>query len=411
MTMSSKASPTVPNPNTGKRGLAALLWVINLSSISASVLVYIYLAHHAYRALGSLLVSEFVLFAPMVVPVALAFQLNQLAGRLEVRKLLRLANALGAAACAVLFLSSALNAWTVLLGATIIGALDAVQRIARVVVIKQYFSSDEVRFTVPLTLTAQFIAGALAGAIIAFFPGQVTAGIAATATVVLFATAAACTFLLPAPGKAEVGAMKPQGLGSSMRLLRELPMLRQSLISFVLLGTFFQGFYNISRVALPAHHLGLAQQYVGLLQIVASIAAVAGALSFYVFSKKGVVFNVRYLYPACAFMMVAACVGRTALESYPLYFAYFVIFELAFFKLQADIMSATPASQMPVVATLQYALVYLGMMAAILVGAFLVKWVGLTTTAAVFAAAFFLAHKLRDLSSGAFPVPGSIEGN
>jgi len=100
----------------GKRSLTALLWVINLSSISASVLVYIFLAHYALRELGSLLVSEFVLFAPMVVPVILAFQLSSLASGLEVRLLLRLTSALGAAACLVLFLFSTLNTWAILIG-------------------------------------------------------------------------------------------------------------------------------------------------------------------------------------------------------------------------------------------------------------------------------------------------------
>ncbi len=163
--MTMPSADAKPGTVIGKRSLTALLWVINLSSISASVLVYIFLAHHALRELDSLLVSEFVLFAPMVVPVILALQLSSLAGRFEVRMLLRLTNALGAAACLVLFQFSTLNTWVILIGATVIGALDAIQRVARIVVIKQYFSTDEIKFTVPLTLTAQFIAGAVAGAI------------------------------------------------------------------------------------------------------------------------------------------------------------------------------------------------------------------------------------------------------
>ena len=39
------------------RRLTALLWTINLSAISASMFVYLYLAQHAYHSLGSLLVS------------------------------------------------------------------------------------------------------------------------------------------------------------------------------------------------------------------------------------------------------------------------------------------------------------------------------------------------------------------
>ncbi|WCM88675.1 MFS transporter [Acidovorax sp. NCPPB 3576] len=401
-------------PVTGKRPLTALLWAINLSSISASVLVYIYLAHHALRDLDSLLVSEFVLFAPMVVPVLLAFQLNQLTGRMEVRRLLRLANVAAAVACLTLFLATDLGPAMVLLGATVIGALDAVQRVARIVVIKRYFSPEEVRYTVPLTLTAQFIAGAVAGAILAFFPTQISAVAAAIATTALFACAALCTWLIPpattttdAPG----GPAAPASLWQGLRMLRDIAALRQAMVSFVLLGAFFQGFYNISRVALPAHHLGLSQQYVGLLQIVASLAAVAGALYFYVQSRRGRAFHLRYIYPACAAAMVGACLWHSPAVSYPLYFAYFFLFELAFFRLQADIMAATPRDQMPVVATLQYALVYAGMMLAIFLGAFSVQWFGMAITAMLFAAGFGLAHLLRRLAADRVPPRPSLERN
>ena len=277
-----------------------------------------------------------------------------------------------------------------------IGALDAVQRVARIVVIRQYFSTDEIKFTVPLTLTAQFIAGAVAGAIMAFFPSQMSAGATAAATISLFACAAFCTFLLPpSADEAPSGQADSFRLANGLQLLRELPALRRSLVSFVLLGAFFQGFYNISRVALPAYHLGLSQHYVGLLQIVASLAAVAGALYFYVMSRRGATFDLLYIYPACAAAMFAACIGRSWLESYPLYFAYFFLFELAFFRLQADIMAATPKHQMPMVAALQYALVYAGMMLAIFVGAFTVKWFGLAATAGVFAMGFGAAQWVR----------------
>ncbi|GKS96111.1 MFS transporter [Acidovorax sp. SUPP2825] len=398
-------------PVTGKRPLTALLWAINLSSISASVLVYIYLAHHALRDLDSLLVSEFVLFAPMVVPVLLAFQLNQLTGRMEVRRLLRLANVAAAAACLALFLATDLGPAMVLLGATVIGALDAVQRVARIVVIKRYFSPEEVRFTVPLTLTAQFIAGAVAGAILAFFPTQITALGAAVATTALFACAALCTWLIPPAATTTEAPAAPASLWQGLRMLRDIAPLRQAMVGFVLLGAFFQGFYNISRVALPAHHLGLSQQYVGLLQIVASLAAVTGALYFYVQSRRGQAFHLRYICPACAAAMVGACLWHSPAVSYPLYFAYFFLFELAFFRLQADIMAATPRDQMPVVATLQYALVYAGMMLAIFFGAFSVQWFGMPITAALFAAGFGLAHLLRRLAADRVPPAPSLERN
>lgn len=385
-----------PTPARSGHALTALLWAINLAAISASVLVYLYLAHHAYRVLDSLLVSEFVLLAPMVMPVVLAFQLHQVAARVDPRRLLWVSNVLGALVCAVLFLVVELTAWTVLAGAAVVGTLDAVQRVARIVAIKRFFSASEVRFTVPLTLTAQFIAGAVAGAILAFFPGQVSHTGAAIATIALMCLAAACALRLPRPA-ARVAPPEHAGLQRGVALLRNTPALRESLAAFVLLGAVFQGFYNLSRVALPAHHLGLGQSQVGVLQIVASLSAVAGALTYYALSRRHWTFRLGWIYPASALAMLGACVLPGAPASFASYFVYFFCFELAFFRLQGDIMLATPANDMPLVATLQYALVYAGMILAIAIGAVLIETGGLTVTALAFVLFFFLCTALRRL--------------
>ena len=388
-------------PAAGKTVLTATLWTINLASISASVLVYVFLAHYAYSQINSLLVSEFVLFAPMVMPVLLGFQLNQVASRVSARTLLLGANLIGAAVCAALFLAIPLSALTVLTGAGIVGTLDAVQRIARIVAIKRYYSPQEVRFTVPLTLTAQFIAGAMAGAIIAFFPGQLTTAVVAAATLLLLGIAAGCALLLPGtPPEAGHGRSGSPGLAECLAMLRRNPALRDALIAFVILGAFFQGFYNISRVALPAHHLGLGQTYVGLLQIVASLSAVAGALSFYFLSRKQLKFHLSYIAAVCAGAMLLSCSLKDPAASFSSYFVFFFFFEIAFFRLQGDIMVATPSRDMPVVATVQYAMVYAGMMLAIAIGAVLVNAFGLTITALFFVFGFYAASAAhRRLSS------------
>lgn len=74
-------------------------------------------------------------------------------------------------------------------------------------------------------------------------------------------------------------------------------------------------------------------------------------------------------------------------------------------------MAATPRDQMPVVATLQYALVYAGMMLAIFLGAFSVQWFGMAITAMLFAAGFGLAHLLRRLAADRVPPRPSLERN
>lgn len=377
----------------GSVALTGILWCINLASISASVLVYVYLAHYAYRSLNSVLLSEFALLAPMVMPVLLVFQLHRIASRIDARRLLLGANLLGAVTCALLFLGPALAAWSLLLGAGVVGALDALQRIARMVAIKRYFAPGDVARTVPLTLTAQFIAGALAGAVIAFFPGQMTNTVAAGASITLMLIAASCAALLP---KISCGSHTPAAAQVTLvrwgALIKGRPALKESLLEFVILASFFQGFYSISRVMLPAYHLGLEQGQVGVLQILASLSAVAGALTFYFLSRRGFSFKLPMVVAACAAAMVMSCVARTPAASFSSYFVYFFLFELAFFKLQAEIMAATPAPDMPVVAAIQYALVYAGMMLAIALGAILVVRFGLTCTAVVFVAGFYLSR-------------------
>ena len=121
--------------------------------------------------IAELLISEFVLFAPMVMPVVLAS--HSIRSRAE-----RCAQALPRGQhrrrhdmrgpVHVL----PMNSWTILARPGIVGTLDAVQQVARIVAIKRYFSPQEVRFTVPLTLTAQFIAGAIAGSIVASSRGR-----------------------------------------------------------------------------------------------------------------------------------------------------------------------------------------------------------------------------------------------
>lgn len=221
------------------RRLTTLLWTINLSAISASMFVYLYLAQHAYHSLGSLLVSELVLVAPLVMPVLLAFQLNQVAARVGPRKLLFAANAAGACYCAVLFLATDLGTVSVLLGAAVVGALvySALCRHQR------------------------------------------------------------------APGLAVVT-------------------------------------------------------------------------------------------PVCAIAMLAACELPGVAASFASYFVFFFCFELAFFRLQGDIVLATPPADMPLVATLQYALVYAGLMLTGAIGALLVGPIGLSGTALCLALGYFAGQAL-----------------
>src|SRR4030095_14502045 len=88
--------------------------------------------------------------------------------------------------------------WLAIAGAVIVGTSDALQRVARIIAIRRYFSSADVRFTVPLTLTAQFIAGGVAGAMMSIIRGEMTPLVTLGATCLLFGAAAAAAACPPA---------------------------------------------------------------------------------------------------------------------------------------------------------------------------------------------------------------------
>ena len=72
--------------------------------------------------------------------------------------------------------------------------------------------------------------------------------------------------------------------------------------------------------------------------------------------------------------------GSGVASSYLAYFVYIFFFELAFFKLQADVVVHSPPQDMALVASVQYAGVYLGMISTIFVGSLLVERIGLLWT-------------------------------
>jgi CDP-diacylglycerol---serine O-phosphatidyltransferase len=128
-----------------------------------------------------------------------------------------------------------------------------------------------------------------------------------------------------------------------------------------------------------------------LLQLVNSGAALVGALLFYWGSRRSTTFAVQPLRALSAIAMVGACAVPNVVASYASYFLYILFFELVFFKIQADIVAACPAESMPLMATVQYAAVYTGMMLAILIGAFLVDKIGLAQAAVLFVLVYFLS--------------------
>ncbi|GAB7215647.1 hypothetical protein [Dickeya oryzae] len=59
--------------------ISRLIWAVNLCSISASTLCYIYLSWYIYHATGNIILSQAVLYAPMILPVIFVNQVQGIA--------------------------------------------------------------------------------------------------------------------------------------------------------------------------------------------------------------------------------------------------------------------------------------------------------------------------------------------
>lgn len=384
--------------STGPKGIAALLWVVNLCAIGASTLSYIYLSYFIYSKTSSVILSQVVMFSPMVLPIVFVFQIQRIADRVSPRALLIASNAIALLVCTVAFSVLESAPLAAIASAVAIGTLDALQRVARIVSVKRYFTSAEVKFTILLTLTAQFIAGGIAGAALGLIRGEMTPQVALVLTSLLFGAAFVAAVALPpvirpAPASA-AQAVSPRLL----EVLRRHPSLRQSFWAFVVFVSVYQGFFNLARVTLPAHVLKLSEQYVGWLQVAGSMGALLGALAFHVLSKRNVTFAPSLLAVLSAILMFVSAAGVSVGMSFFAFFGFMFFFELAFFKLQSDVVLHSPSGDIPLIAAFQYAGVYSGMIATIFIGSLLVDHVGLLATSLVLGLAYLVhlgVHSLR----------------
>ncbi|MBB5461212.1 hypothetical protein [Paraburkholderia sp. Cpub6] len=391
--------------NPTRSRVSLLLWIVNLSSIAASVFSYVYLSYFVYQKTGSMLLSEAVLLAPMVIPVLLCLVINAAAGRHSPKAILvwfNLAGVLVAAATYALvdhFVAAAV------VGTLAIGFLDATQRIARTVAIKRYFSTDDIRYALPITLTAQFIAGAIAGVALSFYKSEITSEMAGAITIAAYGLGALAAVLLPGAPAQPTPAVSASAFGTLVQVLRTSPALQRHFFAFFLLVSVYQGFFNVSRVTLPSSVLGLSQTYVGYLQIVSATSALIAALLFAFASRRGVTpgkVAMLAMNVICLGAMAGSAAFRDVTVSYTLYFVYMFFWEVLFFKHQADVVAATPPEHMALVATFQYASVYLGMIVAGFAGSWVAQGYGLFVAALAFVV-FYVAsmtwNAVRDIGA------------
>lgn len=391
------------NKMTNPQRLSVILWTINLSSIAASVFSYVYLSYFVYSRTGNVLMAEWVLLAPMVMPVVLCLVIGRIANKTVPRKMLLLCNAVCLGCALLCFSLLEQYVWLAFVSALVIGFLDALQRVARTIAIKRYFFTADVKYAVPITLTAQFIAGAVAGVALAFYRSDVTAMVANIFVSTSFLLAILAARLLPiesgTPGTVNQVQQKNQ-FARLGRLLSDNVDLRRQFFAFLIFVSIFQGFFNVSRVTLPTHVLKLSQSWVGYLQIISATSALAGALSFVWLGKRKIVLN-RQASVVLSGMALAA-MGATSILPQPVisYFMFFVfmfLWELLFFKYQSDLVTVTPQEDMAQVATFQFAGVYLGMLITGTLGGILTERIGLAACSGIFALVYAILMPLNAL--------------
>lgn len=390
--------------HSSPRRIGTLLWIVNLSSIAASVFTYVYLSYFVYLRTGSVMLSEAVLMAPMVIPVVLCLAINHFAGAVSPRSLLISFNAAGVVTALFTYATIDRHIGAAIAGALIIGFLDAVQRVARTVAIKRYFSAADVKYALPITLTAQFIAGGVAGVGLAFYQVQITPVVAGVIVTGAFVLAALAGWCLPhmadaAPAAApQADERAGHALGKLARLLKGNGDLRRRFYAFLIVVSVFQGFFTVSRVTLPTHVLNLSQAFVGYLQIVSAMAALAAALLYFWLGKRKVGIGKLgsvVLSGVSLLTMVAATTSPDVPVAYGLYFIYMFVWEILFFKYQSEVVVATPSDQMALVATFQYAGVYLGMLVCALLGGLITQHASLTAAALAFALVYAVLMPLN----------------
>jgi len=391
------------NKMTNPQRLSVILWTVNLSSIAASVFSYVYLSYFVYSRTGNVLMAEWVLLAPMVMPVVLCLVIGRIANKTVPRKMLLLCNAVCLGCALLCFSLLEQYVWLAFVAALVIGFLDALQRVARTIAIKRYFSTADVKYAVPITLTAQFIAGAVAGVALAFYRSEITTMVANIFVSTSFLLAILAARLLPiesgTPGIVNQVQQKNQ-LARLGRLLSDNVDLRRQFFAFLIFVSIFQGFFNVSRVTLPTHVLKLSQSWVGYLQIISATAALAGALLFVWLGKRKIVLN-RQASVVLSGMALAAMGATSSLPqpviSYFMFFVFMFLWELLFFKYQSDLVTVTPQEDMAQVATFQFAGVYLGMLITGTLGGILAENIGLAACSGIFALAYVILMPLNAL--------------
>lgn len=368
--------------NKNKFGRAQVLWLTNLLSIFSSTIIYIYFSSYIYRSTDNIVLSDLIFMAPMILPVILYFTIADIVKRYRPKAILIYSNI----ACLILsyITFSYVDDYISLafLSCLTIGLLDTLQRTSRMVMIKSIYDSESIKSAISLITTAQFVAGGAAGTTILYYGATSGHQHLLVLTGLLYFSAILIALLLPdVQNTQKEEGKKKASISQLLTLLRDNKQVGRLFLNFVIFVSLFQGFFSITRVALPIHQMGLSDSLVGLLQITISLAAVSGALAFHFMNKKEIEIETKWFTGFAVVSMLVSTTSINVVVGFAFYFSFMFLFEISFFKHQSKLVIETPESEMGIIATFQYSMTYLGIIISILIGSALTDFIGLELTA------------------------------
>ncbi|WIM93118.1 hypothetical protein ACTOB_005085 [Actinoplanes oblitus] len=382
-----RAGPPVSARGRGRELIG--LWSNTLFSVSASTFLYLFFAIDVHHRTSSVLLSNLVLVAPVALPALGSPMIHRICAGGDPRRVLSVAMWLGGLACATAAALLPVLGGVLIPLCLVIGFVDTVQRVGRLVVINRCMSRENLRPAVPVAFSAQFASGCVvAGLIYAGAGSRISPQLALGVSGTGFVLAALTAHLIGAPRDAGRAAGGHTGgyrelLVAEFRALAANGRLRHAFVSFVVLTILFQGYYNLTRVALPLTTFGGSTAITGAVQFLSSFAALVAAVAFLAAGRRIVLGNGFTCCLAAVLMVGVAVTGHPPLFL-GLYFLFMFTFELVFMQRQAAIVEAADASTVALVSTSQIALIYLGMTVVVVLGSYFTATVAVRSAAVAF---------------------------
>lgn len=351
------------------------LWSNTFFSVSSSTFLYLFFAIDVHNRTNSVLLSNLVLVAPLAVPALGSLVIHRVYARGDPRRVVAAAMWLGSLACAAAALLLLVVDWVLIPMGLVIGFVDTIQRVGRLIIINKCNSRDDVRSAVSVAFSAQFLSGCVVACLIYagasfWISSQFALWISCTGFVLAGLTA----HLIGEPHDMAV----PHGdhtksywelVVDEFRALAVNNRLRYAFTSFVVLTTLFQGYYNLTRVTLPMTNFNGSVALAGSVQFVSSFAALVAVIAFLVAGRRVIIGN-KFTCCLAAVLMIVVTVIDLPGPFLGLYFLFMLSFELVFLQQQTSIVEAADASTVALVSTLQIALIYPGMAVVVVLGSY-----------------------------------------